>query len=137
MDRGKIKASPISTMTIQTNLAMSLSILQHCCTRSLPSDFRHFQPKSAEDSCPPCDRSASYRTTIQGCLRRTSTEFLRKSQVFCVMYRTLCMLTSLSLAGSSGSVSLTNLRTDKLGSLFKMVTTQDWDTLHPAQTDRK
>ena len=32
---------------------MSFSILQHCSVRSLPSGFRHFQPESAEDSCPP------------------------------------------------------------------------------------
>ena len=40
-------------MVIRMILAMSFSILQHCCARSLPSVLRHFQPESAEDSCPP------------------------------------------------------------------------------------
>ena len=70
---------------------------QHCCTRSLPSGFRHFQPESTEDSCPPtqkirgrpakdprspCGRSTSYRTTIRRCPRGTTMEFLRKVKFF-------------------------------------------------------
>ena len=47
---------------------------------------------------------------------------------------TLWMLTSLSLTGRAMSLKL---RAVKLDSLLRMVMTQDWDTSHPAQTDRK
>ena len=59
MDREKIKVSPISMMIIQMILAMSFSILQHCCAQSSSSGFRHFQPESAEDSCLPHRRFAA------------------------------------------------------------------------------
>ena len=42
------------------------------------------------------------------------------------------MLTSISLAGSTIP---SNLKAVKLGSLFRMAVTQDWDTSHPAHTD--
>ena len=81
-------------------LAMCFSILQHCCAQSLPSGF-HFQPEStrkirarphgksaatctkftsasAEDPRHPCRRIASFHTTIHGCLRGTTMEFLGK-----------------------------------------------------------
>ena len=61
-----------------------------CCARSLPSGFRHFQLESARKirahphgkSASACVKSASFRATIRGCPRGTTTEFLRKKLSF-------------------------------------------------------
>ena len=97
-------------MIIQMILAMSFSILQHCCcARSLPSNFCHFQPESVEylsarvdDPWPPCRRSTSFRTTIRGCLHGTTTEFLGKSFVSCTV--SLQLATNQLVASSAASV---------------------------------
>ena len=45
----------------------------------------------AEDPRPPCGRSASFRTTIRGCPRGTTTEFLGKVSFPChVLYMSAC-----------------------------------------------
>ena len=73
-------------MIIRTILATCFSILQHCCTWSPPSGFRHSQLESAwmilvrlcRIRIRPRGRSASFCTTIYRCLHGTTMEFLGK-----------------------------------------------------------
>ena len=49
----------------------------------------------------------------------------------------ICTLGRLTFHSLTGSPILSKLRAVKLGSVLRMEMMQDWDTSHPAQTDRK
>ena len=83
-----VQISYIPIMIIRTILATCFSILQRCCTRSLPSGFRYFQPESARKiHARPHRRSALFRTTsVRAEQPRNSSEKVKFS-MSCTVHR--------------------------------------------------